>query len=530
MDPLQVEAQLRNTFLTLLGGDMSIYEGQKQQMQQRFNNESRQIAINMISQAQQACRAITMTDYQNVSLQLINTYKSSMPAQQMYAGGQPQVVQPMYAQPPMGQPMYAQQPAVQPMYMQQQPMYTPQPQVYMQPQQRFNGNLRYTPSGVMPLYAQQQQQYQPLPQTIGVTNPNQNLYSGALPAGSQAPQPIQAQPQYLPPMSTVSKTTTPITIQEEAPVIQPNYSAYSMPPMVKCKMFQSKAPYAIKGNVYTYQKNDGSNIFTVVGTVSSPVSDIATIAKTIAKKEKAHDVTLTYTPYELIAGDLADMQTSFIAVKKIINDGLAANVAPSSVVASIVNLCDTKTKGVAKRIEKIIMDAYSAYVMIANNNDDGVVIPEADELECLQTSGSATMELSIGKALREFEQCSIYDPASSQMSAFLKEIELDVPETYAELKKNKAKFTEWAKSHCILKKPNEVYRITAVDHGANDITQMFGYRSDTPPDDELEFFTIEGVKQSNARKITMVVQEGKSFTTANGSIDRNDGVIRVEFQ
>jgi hypothetical protein len=176
------------------------------------------------------------------------------------------------------------------------------------------------------------------------------------------------------------------------------------------------------------------------------------------------------------------------------------------------------------------MDAYSAYVFIANSNDDGVVVPEADELECLQSPGSATMELCIRKALKEFEQCSIYDPASSQLAAFLKEIDLGVPETYNELKKDKTKFTEWAKSHCILKKPIEAYRITTVDHSVTCIDRMFGFKSDTPPDDELEFFTVEGIKQTIARKITMVIQAGKSSVICTGSVDHDGEIIHVEFQ
>lgn len=521
MDPLQVETQLRNTFLTLLGGDMSIFEGQKQQMQQRFNNESRQVAINMINQIQAQARPINMADYQNVALQLLNTYKSTTPAPQMYAG-QMQSVAPMYMGQPM-QPAYAMMPA-----MGQQVYMAPQPQQFI-PQQRFAGNLTYTPA-VRPMY-QTEPAYQPVAQTMISTAPSKNLYAGALPANAQQPQQIQVpQQQYAPPMSTVQKTVTPINVNDNAPLVQPATSTYSMPTIIKSKIFQIKSPYVVKGNVLTYQNDDGTQIHTIVGNVTSPVPDIAGVAKTLAKKESASDITLSYTPYELIAGDLKDMQDSFLAVKKIISNGIAANAAPSAIVSNIVDFCDTKTKGVAKRIENIIMDAYSAYVFVANNNDDGVVIPEADELECLQAPGSATMELCIRKALKEFEQCSIYDPASSQLAAFLKEIDLGIPETYNELKKNKAGFAEWAKTHCVLKKPVEAYRITTVDHTVTNIDRMFGFRSDTPPDDELEFFTVEGIKQSIARKITMVIQTGKSSVTCTGSVSHDSDIIHVEFQ
>lgn len=524
MDPLQVEAQLRNTFLTLLGGDMSIYEGQKQQMQQRFNNEARQVAINMVAQATNQNRAITMTDYQNVSLQLLDAYKRSTPAPQMYAG-QMQQVQPMYQMGQPIQPMYQMAP-MQPMM--PQPLYV-QPQPMMVQQQGFNSGLRYT-QPVRPLY-QQQTAYQPMQQTIAVGDQNKNLYAGALPANAQPPQQIQIPQQtFVPPMSTVQKTVTPISIKEEAPLIQPVISAYDMPPVTKRSMFQSKSPYTVTGEIVTYQRNDGMDIKTVVCTVTSPVADIAAFAKTLAKKETAHDITITYTPYELIAGDMKDMQASFIAVKKIINDGFVANAAPSAIVSNIVSFCDTKTKGVAKHIEKIIIDAYSAYVFVANSNDDGVVIPETDDLECLQAPGSATMELNIRKALKEFEQCSVYDPSSIQLSGYLKEIDLGIPETFAELKKNKTKFAAWTKSHCLLKKPAEIYRITTLDYSADDITHAFGYKSDTAPDGELEFFTIEGIRKSIARKVTMVIQDGKSSVTAVGSIDRENDIIHVEFQ
>lgn len=523
MDPLQVEAQLRNTFLTLLGGDMSIYEGQKQQMQQRFNNEARQVAINMVAQATNQNRAITMTDYQNVSLQLLDAYKRSTPAPQMYAG-QMQQVQPMYQMGQPIQPMYQMAP-MQPMV--QQPLYV-QPQPMMVQQQGFNSGLRYT-QPVRPLY--QQTAYQPMQQTIAVGDTNKNLYAGALPANAQPPQQMQMPQQtFVAPMSTVQKAVTPISIKNEAPLIQPVVSAYDMPPVTKRRVFQNKSPYTVNGEVVTYQRSDGTNIQAVVCTVTSPVADIDAFAKTLAKKEGAHDITITYTPYELISGDLKDMQNSFIAVKKIINDGFVANAVPSSIVSNIVNFCDIKTKGVAKQIERILIDAYSAYVFVANSNDDGVVIPETDDLECLQAPGSATMELNIRKALKEFEQCSIYDPASLQLSGFLKELDLGIPETFAELKKDKAKFADWAKSHCLLKKPAEIYRVTTLDYSADDITHAFGYKSDTAPDGELEFFTIEGIRKSIARKITMVIQDGKSSVTATGSVDREGDIIHVEFQ
>ena len=285
MDPLQVEAQLRNTFLTLLGGDMSIYEGQKQQMQQRFNNEARQVAINMVAQATNQNRAITMTDYQNVSLQLLDAYKRSTPAPQMYAG-QMQQVQPMYQMGQPIQPMYQMAP-MQPMV--QQPLYV-QPQPMMVQQQGFNSGLRYT-QPVRPLY--QQTAYQPMQQTIAVGDTNKNLYAGALPANAQPPQQMQMPQQtFVAPMSTVQKAVTPISIKNEAPLIQPVVSAYDMPPVTKRRVFQNKSPYTVNGEVVTYQRSDGTNIQAVVCTVTSPVADIDAFAKTLAKKEGAHDITL----------------------------------------------------------------------------------------------------------------------------------------------------------------------------------------------------------------------------------------------
>lgn len=516
MDPVQIEAQLRNTFLTVLGGDMSLYEGTKQQYIMRFNNESRNIATGMIAQAQQRNSPINAQDYQSVALDLLNRYKTSMPQQQTYAVP---MQQPMYPQ-PYAMPM---QPVVQPMYGQPQPMYRP-----VTP---FN-NLRYTqPQQYAPVM--QQPMYQPMQPTLAQPiQTGKSLYDGALPSNAQLTvTPMAAPVAPTPPMASVQPVqSAPMTAQQAAPIIQPTVATYSIPQVTKRHQFSDKVSL-ISGDVVTYQKDNGELINVVNAKTSAMLSDVDATVKALAKKKNAIDVTLKYTPYELVSGNLVDIQNSFIEVKKIIADGRKENKAASEIVGKIVEYCDGKTKGIAKQIENIILDVYNSYVRVANSSsDNNAVIPDTDELECLQTPGTASAEKYISMALSEFEQYSIYDPAAIQVSGWLKEIDIMADMTYAELKKHKAEFSKWAKSHCIIKKPVELYRYSAADHETTNIEESFGYINDTPPEDALEFFTVEAISREAVRVVKMVVQEGKSFVSSTGVLDRSNGTIHIEFE
>ena len=523
MDPIQVEAQLRNTFMSILGSDMTLYEGVKQQYIMRFNNESRNLATGMIAQANQRNPpTITQQDYQAVSMDLLNRYKQSMPQAQTYAA--PMMQQPMYQQQyamPMQQPIMA-----QPMYPMQQPM------GYRPPIMPFN-NVQYQMRPQQYAAPIMQPQYAPMQPSMAPIQTGGSLYDGALPAGmGSKPAPMQAPVVQQPiPMAAVGKAQAPAPMSEP-PLIQPTIATYSIPQVTKRHMFSDKTPQPIKGDVITYQKDNGELVNAVMASTSAMLSDVDATVKAIAAKKNAVDVTLKYTPYVLVAGHLGDMQQSFIEVKKIISDGRKnPEATPSSIVEKIVEYCDTKTKGVAKHIEGIILDIYNAYVKVANSSPEAnAIIPDADELECLQMPGSASAEKYINMALSEFEQYSIYDPASSQVAAWLKEIDIMADMPYAELKKNKEAYNRWAKSHCIIKKPMELYRYSTVDHETTDVSQKFGYTNTTPPDDALEFFTMEAISKEPARVVTMVTKDGKSFVASVGTIDRSNGTVHVEFE
>ena len=525
MDPIAVEAQLRNTFLATLGSDASLYEGTKQQFIMRFNNESRNIANGMIAQANQRGSAINNADYQSVALDLLNRYKQSIPQQQQYAVPMQQPAYPQQYAAPMMQPMMVQP---QPAYgMPMQPMYRPQPVPFT--------NLQYQrpQQYAMPI---QQPMYTPMQPTM--TQPmtgSKPLYGGALPANAAPAQtgPMAAPVVPNPPMTVVQPVAPATQAQQPEPqVVQPTTATYAIPQIVKRHMFSDKTPQPIKGDIITYQKDNGELLNVVVASTTAMLTDVDAVVKSLAKKKNAIDVTLRYTPYELVAGDLADMQQSFIAVKKIIADARKEqNIAPSEIIGKIVEYCDAKTKGVAKHIENTILGIYNAYASVANSsNDSNCIVPDADQLECLQSPGTAAAEKYISMALSEFEQYSIYDPSSSQVAAWLKDVDILADASFTDLKKNKDAFTKWAKSHCIIKKPIELYRFSAVDHETTDVTQHFGYTNSTPPDDALEFFTIEALNRDPARVVTMITKDGKSFITNKGTIDRSNGTIHVEFE
>ena len=516
----QHQSYLSNVFRGKLGA-AQLTNGIKAQVMQMFNREIRYHA-DRFYQEEARGRHIEMADYDSYADGLLNQYANTCVQQASYAPQiryQPQMpMQPMYGQ-PMGfqQPMYG-----QPMYP-QQPMYG-QPMMQQQ--------VYYGSTGPM------QMQPQPMYQNQPIMAPEQNLYSGAL--GGQRQQPVFAQqrqqgqivyrsnqqpqqPTFAQPM-----TPQPVTMPPQPPtpdvqtppvVIQASEPSYHPPKPCERKIVTVKTPVEASGERVKYQQGNGKTVSTLHLTVKSPVKDINYLATELRKKHAVEDVTLVYNPHELIAGDLADMQKSSMAIKKLIT----VDKPTGEIVTDIVNYLDAKTKGVSKFVENIILGNYNKFATVLGKAN----VPTADSLEDLQVVNSSQMEDYILKAFSAFRNTSVYDPGSSQLAAFLKDVDTLTDKTYAELKKNKSEFTAWAKSHCVIKHATTMYRLTSFG-SVSDSTKQFGYTDELPPDDDLEFFTMEVIHKYNPTFVTMDVMEKNFAMTFEGFTEIN-GHTQVEF-
>lgn len=516
----QHASYLSNVFRGKLG-PARITEGIKPRVLQIFNQELRNHA-NRFYQEEANGRQITMADYDNYADQLLNQYANQVMQNASY--GQPIRFQPQMApmQPMYGQPM---------MFPQQQPMYGAMPMGYqpqpMYPQPAMGPQIVYGSNG-----------YQAQPQMAAPAAPvynqpitqEQNLYSGAL--GRQAPvYPQQQRPQpqqvvygsnqFAPqqPMrpAQAMMPAQPPTPQVETPpvVIQTSPEpAFPVPKVVNRKPLIVKTPIQATGEIVTYQFENGMK--SKVGYLSTvtPIKDVEAVAKDLIKTHALNDITVMYNPYELIAGDLADMQKSSLAIKKLIS----VDKNTDEIIQDVVNYLDTKTKGVGKFVEKVILGSYNKMSELLGNTDT----PIADSLEELQAISSPKMEDYILRAFSLFKNTSVYDPGSSQLTALMKETDTMTDKTYAELKKNKSEFAAWAKSHCVIKHPAMMYRFHSGDIPMED---RFGYTDETLPDDCLEFFTMEAVKKYSPIMIRMVVANAHSARVFEGQVNQNGHIV-----
>lgn len=516
----QIAQYLTDVFQMQLAKTTGLTNGQKQLIMQMFNQNLSVNCNYLIQRQQQNNGLLSMSDYNGFAQQLLNQYYQSA----MAAGtGYPQMgyQQPMfgngYGQPMYGQPMY---PPQQPMY--GQPMYPQQPaQIYYGSQMGGMAAPQYSPP-IMPA------EQNPYKGTLGgsaapvYTAPNQPRPANVVYGSQMAPQqqPVApAQPQPLPKPTYVVPQQAPQPAPMPQTVLQAVESDYPVPTITARNEFSLKTPISVKGSILTFQRMDGTTFKAVRASSDTPLKNPELTARELLDKYMAVDVSLMFHKHTLIPGNLAEMQKSSQAIKKLIE----SDKTTSEIITGIINHINPKAKALSNFVEKTIVDAYNKYVTTVGAD----VLPKVAGLNDLVNPSCTQMDRYIRKALQLFYETCVYDPASSQLASFLKDVDTLTDKSYSDLKKHKDEFQKWAKSHCVIKHPAELFRLTTLKAGYSE-TDDFTFDESTNPDDDIEFLTMDAVREFSADQVVMWFVNKNQVNTFSGTADKNPN-LKVAF-
>lgn len=506
MNPQAIEDYLRRAVYALLEKEV-LSDQSKNAIIDLFNRTSSNLVNQMIENLRIQPRQLQDQDFYSVATQFINAAKNGMCQSYNYMPMNGMGMAPMrIAQPMMGYGM---------------PMggYPVGGGGYMSPGMTSYGMM--TPgigTSYGPMVGGQNSYGMPASPQYQGQQQTQNLYQNfdAKPAQQQQkPAPANVTPRG----SVVQNNAAPPMQINPTEVIQTTDTS-ALPVRTNMRKEIIKAPYTISTAIYNYQsQTNGKNTTVIIAKTDDFVADPISTLRALMQKKKADDASLICRPFKLIASDLVETQKAFISIKKIINNNHAD---VSEKIEKITTYLNNTTRGIGKIVEDALLEAFNAFNLINPTR-----YPEVGNLECLESPDSDCAKCTLA-AFEELCKFQVYDPASSQLTSLLKDGDTLTDMTYTELKKDKEKFAEWSKSHCVLVYPMVLYRITAIDPGMTNLDIAIGYSDTTPAGDDLEFFTMNAIKESDCRKSVMLIQDGKKSITLNGVII-NDGGYFARF-
>ena len=308
---------------------------------------------------------------------------------------------------------------------------------------------------------------------------------------------------------------TPIVKQAEEikPVnaIPSTRNSYKLPSRAAYKEVTFKLPVAGKGYIETLKIDQGNKLSKKLFIELDKYTDnVRGVLEKLKKKYSDVDqIIIKYRSLDLVKCPLADLQQAFRKVKEL-HENESENF--SELNKQIIEVLDSKPKSITKQIESVVLEEYNN--LIKHFVSNGVFINSLDEL----LTNDQCPACYVNAALDLIKSTMIFDPASSEMSPYLSDYEIEDGKTYKDLRKNKDKFLEWAKEHAVIISHTKVLRYTKIFDVEPNIfcsiaTGIFeiGYEDDgSPLSCDFEFFLYDEVPIDTSIE-TMLVQNGGSI-------------------
>ena len=324
-------------------------------------------------------------------------------------------------------------------------------------------------------------------------------------------------PEPIAPMGNLPQQTetTPVTKQiesfkapEEVPVTK---SSYKVPVLVNHKEVTFKLPVAGKGYIDTYKINQGTKTSQKLFIELDKFTDnVRGILDKLKKKYDVDQIVIKYRSFELVKCNLADLQKVFLKIKDL-RKNEAEDFEETN--KKIIEVLDSKPKNITKQVESIVLKEYNG--IIKHFEPPTMIV---DSLDALLTNDKNDASY-VNASLSLINATMIYDPASTEMSPYLQDYEVEEDKTYKDLRKNKDKFIEWAKDHAVVVSHPKILRYTKIfDVEPNIFCQIatgnfeIGYEDDgSPLSCDFEYFLNDEIELESSLETMIVQNNGSSY-------------------
>lgn len=294
----------------------------------------------------------------------------------------------------------------------------------------------------------------PMGGTGSVLDASNQMYSGTPTTVTKVelPQPVT-------PMSNLPQQTSTEAVTKPAESIKASSSqdlgpAYKLPNCTNHEDKIFKLPIAGKGYIETYKIQQGlktsKKLFIELDKFTD---DIKGVLNSLKKKFNYDQIVIKYRSFKVVKANLAELQSAFIELKEILSD---EEKSYEDITTAVTDLLNSKTVGVTKQVESIVLDEYNN--VIKHFELDTPVVKSLDELFKYDESNVCYVKA----ALDLIKSTMIYDPASTEMSSYLGDYEVEEGKTYKDLRKTKEKFVKWAKNNAVVVSHPQILRYTKI--------------------------------------------------------------------
>lgn len=354
------------------------------------------------------------------------------------------------------------------------------------------------------------------------------MYAGQ----TQTPQKVSI-PAPITPMSNIPTQTNTTPVKKEVEAIEKTAAkefnvanSYKVPNNDGVKSTVNiKLPVAGKGWIETWTIGQGTKtakkLFIELDKFTDNVKEV--LDKLKKKYKNCEIIVIKYRSFDVIKADLKELQDAFIEIKTLLRD---EDKNYEVLTQELLDLLNNKKIGVMRVVESIVLNEYNRVI-----KDFELDTPPVKTLEELLQYDQESV-CYVKSALSLLLETTIYDPASSDMTSYLNDYEVEEDKTYKELRKAKDRFAKWASQHAVVVSHSKIMRYTEIFDAASDVANLIasgdfeiGFVDDGASlGSDFEYFLYDDIGIESSVEDLIIHNGSSTYETSLTRMNVNDGV------